>query len=133
MTDSESSKSKAKANAEAAAAAPDDEVAAGVAAETEGDVETTPEPEPWTPARVLEWNAYYDFYVAIGVLLLGFLASANFVNYSQLWTQLRLGRQIIEQGAPVATDPFSYTEAGRAWVNIPWLFDVAHAGVFNLA
>ncbi len=133
MTDSESSKSKAKANAEAAAAAPDDEVAAGVAAETEGDVETTPEPEPWTPARVLEWNAYYDFYVAIGVLLLGFLASANFVNYSQLWTQLRLGRQIIEQGAPVATDPFSYTEAGRAWVNIPWLFEVAHAGVFNLA
>ena len=27
---------------------------------------TEPEPEPWTPARVTEWNAYYDLYVALG-------------------------------------------------------------------
>src|ERR1700735_3826888 len=48
-----------------------------------GDPQTdtpTPEvkaPEPWTATKVLEWNAYYDIYVALGVLLLAFLSSAN--------------------------------------------------------
>src|SRR4051812_39144065 len=34
-----------------------------------------PEPEPWTAQRVVEWNAYYDIYVVLGVLLLAFVGS----------------------------------------------------------
>ena len=31
------------------------------------------------------------------------------------------------------TDPFSYTEEGRRWVNIPWLFEWSHAVVHKAA
>jgi tetratricopeptide (TPR) repeat protein len=96
-----------------------------------------PQPEPWTPARVIEWNAYYDIYVAIGVLLLAFVASANEVTHSTLWTWLRAGRTMAAQGRPLMTDVFSYTETGARWVNIPWIFEWSHAllhdGVMNAA
>ena len=29
------------------------------------ETEAEPPPEPWTPERVSEWNAYYDFYVKL--------------------------------------------------------------------
>jgi tetratricopeptide (TPR) repeat protein len=86
-----------------------------------------PEPEPWTPERVSEWNAYYDLYVLLGALLLAFVVSANKINQSSLWTQLKAGQLIAEQGRPLTSDPFSYTEQGRPWVNIPWLFELVHA------
>jgi tetratricopeptide (TPR) repeat protein len=86
-----------------------------------------PEPEPWTPARVLEWNAYYDIYVVLGVLLLAFVASANKIAHSSIWWQLQAGRLMSEKGGPLTTDPFSYTEAGKRWVNVPWAFEWGHA------
>jgi tetratricopeptide (TPR) repeat protein len=92
-----------------------------------------PEPEPWTPARVLEWNAYYDVYVVLGVLLLAFVASANKIAHSSIWWQLQAGRLMSEKGAPLVTDPFSYTEAGQRWVNIPWAFEWGHALVDGVA
>jgi tetratricopeptide (TPR) repeat protein len=89
--------------------------------------------EPLTPERVSEWNAYYDLYVMLGVLLLVFVASANKITHSSIWNQLQVGRLIASQGAPVTTDPFSYTEAGKPWVNVPWIFDVSHALFYRLA
>jgi tetratricopeptide (TPR) repeat protein len=86
-----------------------------------------PEVEPWTPARVVEWNAYYDLYVAAGVLLLAFVTSANEITQSPLWTWLQAGRTMAAQGKPLVTDWFSYTERGARWVNIPWLFEWSHA------
>ena len=71
-----------------------------------------PQPEPWTPARVIEWNAYYDLYVAIGVLLLAFVTSANEITHSSVWTWLQAGRTMAAQGKPLVTDVFSYTETG---------------------
>ncbi|MGE3820347.1 MAG: hypothetical protein AB7I30_13115, partial [Isosphaeraceae bacterium] len=81
----------------------------GAAAEESPDDEAEDEPEPWTPERVVEWNAYYDIYVVLGVLLLAFIVSANRITHSSIWTQLQAGRLIAEAGAPVTTDPFSYT------------------------
>ena len=89
-----------------------------------------PAPEPWTPERVLEWNAYYDIYVMLAVLLLAFLVSANRIGHSSIFPQLQLGNVMAAKSAPVTTDPFSYTEEGKAWVNIPWLFEWSHAGLF---
>src|SRR5438067_11153899 len=85
--------------------------------------EPEPQPEPWTPARATEWNAYYDLYVALGVLLLVFVTAANKITHSSLWTSLQAGRTMAAQGRPLVTDLFSYTETGRRWVNIPWLFE----------
>ena len=92
-----------------------------------------PAPEPWTPERVVEWNSYYDVYVALAVLLLAFIVSANKVTHSSIWTQLQLGNLIAAKVAPVTTDPFSYTEEGKPWVNIPWAFEWSHSVLFNAA
>lgn len=95
--------------------------------------EPPPEPEPWTPERVSEWNAYYDLYVMLGVLLLAFIASANRITHSAVWTQLRVGQIIAATGRPVTTDVLSYTEEGKPWVNIPWAFELAHAQLYRVA
>jgi hypothetical protein len=100
----------------------------------EAEPETTEEheePEPWTEERVSEWNAYYDIYVAIGVLLLAFVVSANEITHSALWTWLQAGRMTAAQGRPLVTDPYSYTENGARWINVPWLFEWSHALLFD--
>ena len=48
----------------------------------------------------------------LGVLLLAFLASANKITHSTIWTQLQVGRVIAATGRRCSKDPFSYTEAG---------------------
>ena len=67
--------------------------------EAEGD--DAPPPEPWTPERAKEWNAYYDVYVMLGVLLLVFIASSNKITGSAVWSRLQVGRVIAATGAPV--------------------------------
>ncbi len=92
-----------------------------------------PEPEPWTPERASEWNAYYDVYVTFAALLLAFVASANVIENPSIWNQLQAGRLIAATGGPVTTDPFSYTREGQQWVNIPWLFEWGQALVYKAA
>jgi tetratricopeptide (TPR) repeat protein len=92
-----------------------------------------PQPEPWTGERVTEWNAYYDVYVMLGVLLLVFIASSNRITHSSIWNQLQVGRTIAANSAPLTVDLFSYTEEGKRWVNVPWLFDWSHAVLHKIA
>ena len=47
------------------------------------ETDAEPPPEPWTPERVSEWNAYYDFYVKLAALLLVFMVSCNYVTDTQ--------------------------------------------------
>ncbi len=93
----------------------------------------SPEPEPWTPERVSEWNSYYDLYIVLGVLLLCFMVSANKITNSSLWTRLKVGQIIAEQKAPLLKDSFSFTKPGASWVNVPWLFDLSHAALYDTA
>jgi tetratricopeptide (TPR) repeat protein len=103
-------------------------------AEGEPEADAEPAPIPWTPERVLEWNAYYDIYVVLAALLLAFIVSAVRVDDSNpmIWSHLKTGQLIGQQMAPVMADPFSYATAGERWVNIPWLFQWGHAAVFDL-
>ncbi len=43
---------------------------------------------------------------------------------ADLWWHIAGGRWIVEHGAVRAPDPFSYTTAGRYWLNDSWLADV---------
>ena len=95
------------------------------------DVETEAPPEPWTPERVTEWNNYFDVYVMLAALLLIFVASCNYVTDAHLWLHLRTGQVIADQMAPVTTDIYSYTQSEKSWVNLPWLFQWAHAALYN--
>ena len=96
------------------------------------ETDAEPPPEPWTPERVSEWNAYYDVYVKLAALLLVFMVSCNYVADSQVWLHLKTGQLIAEQGWPIKTDVFSYTENGRPWIDIPWLFQWANAAIYKL-
>ena len=97
------------------------------------EVAETPAPEPWTPRRVFEWNSYYDLYVAAFVVLLAFLGTANKIPAinSGIWSLLQAGRQISEARAPVVTDTTSIAGEGRRWVNIPWLYELSHYGIYE--
>src|SRR5262245_64929837 len=43
---------------------------------------------------------------------------------ADLWWHIAGGQWILEHGAVRAPDPFSYTTAGRYWLNDSWLSDV---------
>ena len=91
-------------------------------------------PEPLTPETALEWNRYYDRYVAGGILLLAFIVSAHkltAVSSMSVWPAIRTGELIVRKGAPITTDIYSYTEAGKPWVNVPWLYDVGSYLLFS--
>ena len=96
------------------------------------ETDAEPPPEPWTPERVSEWNAYYDFYVKSAVLLLVFITSCNYVRDSHLWLHLKTGQLIADQGSPMTTDVFSYTANGRPWTDMPWLFQWSQAAIYKL-
>jgi tetratricopeptide (TPR) repeat protein len=96
------------------------------------ETDAEPPPEPWTPERVSEWNAYYDFYVKLAALLLVFMVSCNYVTDTQVWLHLKTGQLIAEQGWPIKTPVFSYTENGRPWLDIPWLFQWINAAIYKL-
>jgi len=100
---------------------------------SEAAVAEVPAPEPMTAQRVFEWNAYYDLYVAAFVVLLVFLSSANKIQAinSGIWSLLQAGRQIASTGAPVVSDSTSIGGEGLRWVNIPWLYEVSHFGLFE--
>ena len=85
-------------------------------------------PEPWTPRKVAEWNAYYDLYVAGFVVLLALLGSVNQISplNSGLWSLLQAGRQTSATGAPVVSDSISIAGEGSRWINVPWLFELAN-------
>ena len=95
------------------------------------EAEAEPPPEPWTPERVSEWNAYYDVYVMAAALLLVFIVSCNYVAGPRIFADLKAGQLIHAHSGPVLTDEFSYTEAGQRWVDVPWLFQWACAALYN--
>ena len=90
-------------------------------------------PEPWTPQRVVEWNAYYDVYVAAFVLALAFLGSANRIQSvnSGLWSLLQTGRVISEAGSPIGIGGGTTAAIGQRWINVPWLFEVTQYQIFK--
>lgn len=94
-----------------------------------------PAPEPWTGERVREWNAYYDIYVMLAVLFLGFAVSANKISHSMIWSQLRAGQMMAAKGVPIplTTDTISYSMEGQRWINISWLFEWTHALLYDAA
>jgi tetratricopeptide (TPR) repeat protein len=110
---------------------PESDSVVATASDAASEPEPEPPPEPWTPERVSEWNAYYDVYVKWAALLLVFLVSCNYVTDSNFWMHLKTGQLIAERSGPVMTDPFSYTEEGKPWVDVPWLFQWLHAAVYK--
>lgn len=98
----------------------------------EGSPAESPAPEPWTPERVVEWNNYYNIYVAIGLLVLVVVKTLNLFEESAIWASLRSGEITLSRGFPETTDTLSYTAQGSRWVNLGWLFDTISAATFKI-
>jgi tetratricopeptide (TPR) repeat protein len=75
-----------------------------------------------TETRSVSWGAL----PALSGLVLLFLAlSIQKIWNVDLWWQLRTGQWILERGAVPFEDVFSFTAAGREWIELRWLFCVA--------
>lgn len=58
-------------------------------------------------------------------LALGFLLALFPLINTDIWWHLAAGRRIVEQAAFLYEDPFSISAAGRAWIDLHWLFQLA--------
>lgn len=58
--------------------------------------------------------------VAVGAFAAGLAPSAD----GDIWWHLAAGREMVSQRAFLEADPFSSGAAGRAWVDVHWLFQV---------
>ncbi|EJF53198.1 cytochrome c biogenesis factor [Saprospira grandis DSM 2844] len=58
------------------------------------------------------------------LFLLGMALSFKSIREPDLWWMYRTGEWIWENGAVTYSDPFSYTQEGRDWINVKWLFEV---------
>lgn len=70
--------------------------------------------------------------LAVGVALVGLAPSAD----GDIWWHLAAGREMVARGGVLLTDPFSVSAAGRPWVDVHWLFQLAAYAVhrsFGLA
>jgi hypothetical protein len=67
-----------------------------------------------------------------GAAIAGLSPSAD----GDIWWHLAAGREMVARGALLFTDPFSVSAAGRTWVDVHWLFQLAVFGLhraFGLA
>ncbi len=103
--------------------------------QSQGDATAATEkkpPEPWTAEKVVEWNRYYNLYVAAGLLVLAFVTSLSLVEDSSVWSSLRSGAYTLSNGFPATKDPFSYTAEGSRWINLGWAYEAVSYVVYGL-
>lgn len=60
------------------------------------------------------------YVLAVGAFAAGLAPSAD----GDIWWHLAAGREMVTQRALLANDPFSSGAAGRAWVDVHWLFQL---------
>src|SRR6185437_1766117 len=76
-------------------------------------------------------------FLLLWILPIAFGAALSFapqvLNDADTFWHLAAGRWMIANGAIPATDPFSYTFAGRPWVAHEWLSEVGMAGSYAIA
>ena len=60
--------------------------------------------------------------------MLGLSAVAD----GDIWWHLAAGREMLRTHSLLRSDPFSLSAAGRSWVDVHWLFQLAVYGVYRL-
>src|SRR3954470_6274298 len=68
----------------------------------------------------------------VGAASVGLSPSAD----GDIWWHLAAGREMVTRGGLLFSDPFSVSAAGRPWVDVHWLFQLAVFGLhraFGLA
>src|SRR6185312_11448936 len=68
--------------------------------------------------------------VALGVG--AFLAGLTAISDGDIFWHLAAGREMVHRRAWLHTDPFTLSAAGRPWVDVHWLFQLAGYGIYRL-
>ncbi len=76
--------------------------------------------EPWRRALL------------VSLLLLAFLLGCFPMSDFDVWWHLRTGQLILERGVVPQVDFLTYTNAGRVWIDLYWLFQIGIAGLYRL-
>jgi hypothetical protein len=69
--------------------------------------------------------------VLVALFALAFLLGCFPMADFDVWWHLRTGQFILEHSAVPRVDPYSYTSAGRPWIDIYWLFQVVVALLYR--
>lgn len=64
----------------------------------------------------------------VGAFMLGLSAVAD----GDIWWHLAAGREMLRTRSLLQSDPFSLSAAGRPWVDVHWLFQLAVYGLYRL-
>ncbi|MHC1785044.1 MAG: hypothetical protein AB9891_20215 [Anaerolineaceae bacterium] len=71
-------------------------------------------------------------FIFLITMLLVVTISARAPLDADMWWHIRSGEMTLKNGAPLLTDPFSFTRYGSDWTNHSWLSQVILFQVFNL-
>ncbi|MFM7128425.1 MAG: hypothetical protein ACKO0V_03595, partial [bacterium] len=106
----------------------------GTPLDENAQTEASPEvvKEPWTAEKVVEWNNYYNLYVATALLILAVVTSLNYLDDSLVWASLRTGETTLNNGFPPTRDTFSLIAENTRWVNLGWGFDTVAALTYKI-
>jgi hypothetical protein len=81
-----------------------------------------------SPARAEPWRRALFAALLLLTFLLGCFPMADF----DVWWHLRTGQLILETGTIPRVDFLTYTNAGRPWIDLYWLFQVGIAVLYRL-
>src|SRR5947209_7821000 len=73
-----------------------------------------------------------DVLLVVSLAVLAFLLGCFEMFDQDIWWHLRTGRWILEQGRIPRLDLFTFSSAGRAWIDLHWGFQVAMALAYAL-
>lgn len=73
----------------------------------------------------------WSFARVAGLLLLTFLLGCFRMGDFDVWWHLGAGRLILERGAVPRVDVFTYTNAGRPWIDVYWFFQIIVALLYR--
>ena len=68
----------------------------------------------------------------VSLVVLSFLLSCYPMADFDIWWHLRTGQLILETGSVPRLDPFTYTNAQRAWIDVYWLYQIGVALAYRL-
>jgi hypothetical protein len=80
------------------------------------------------PERRRDW---WRVSVVVALLALAFLLGCFPMGDFDVWWHLRGGQFILEHGAIPQVDIFTYTNAGRPWIDVYWLFQIIIALLYR--
>lgn len=92
------------------------------------DATTIPRSKIASFAQVPAW-----LWLGAGLYVLLLFVSSGFLNDSDTYWQVAVGRWILDHGAMPRVDLYSFSMPGEAWISSSWLAQVLYAASYNLA